>query len=83
MKYFASFTANNGNTWNREPYEFSNKQEAIKTIKEIAKGNHFCASGNESTYRVWDENDICIAAGTLLGFRQQWQVDKEKIGEQI
>lgn len=41
--YYANFCAN-GNTYNREPYEYTNKREAIKDIRYIAKENTFARS---------------------------------------
>lgn len=79
MKYFASFTANNGSTSNIEPYEFTNKAKAIKGIKAIVAGEHFLQTGNKSTYCVWNENEICVAQGTLNDIRT-WRREDEAIG---
>ena len=79
MKYFASFTANNGSTSNSEPYECTNKAKAIRSIRAIVAGNHFPQVGNQSSYCVWNENEICVAQGTLYGCGQ-WRKDGEAIG---
>ena len=79
MKYFASFTANNGSTSNIEPYECINKAKAVKSIRAIVAGNHFPQLGNRSSYCVWDENGICIAQGTLHDYGW-WEKDREAIG---
>lgn len=82
MKYFARFTANNGNTYNKEPYEYTNKRKTIVDIKHIAEGNHSYQKGNTTRYCVWDENDICVAAGAIhdLGW---WSKDTDAVGMNI
>lgn len=79
MKYFASFKANNGSTYNVEPYEFTSKAKAIKGIKAIVAGEHFQQPSNVSTYCVWDENEICVAQGTLNDIRT-WRRNEEAVG---
>lgn len=79
MTYFASFTANNGSTSNTKPYEFASKAKAIKDIKAIVAGEHFPQQGNKSSYCVWDENEICVAQGSLYGCGQ-WRKDEEAVG---
>ena len=36
--YYASYTTNNGSTYNSKPYIYNNKREAIRSIREIARG---------------------------------------------
>lgn len=79
MTYFASFTANNGGVYSGEPYEYTSKAKAIKDIRAKVVGYHYKQQGNKSTYCVWDENDICVAQGTLYGFGQ-WRRDEDAIG---
>lgn len=79
MKYFASFKANNCSTYNVEPYEFTNKAKAIKGIKAIVAGEHFQQPGNWSSYCVWDENEICVAQGTLNDIRT-WRRNDKAVG---
>lgn len=79
MTYYASFTANNGSTSNAEPYEYTSKAKAIKSIKAIVAGEHFQQTGNQSTYCVWDENEICVAQGTLSDIRT-WRRNEEAVG---
>ena len=79
MKYFASFTANNGSTYNVEPYEFTSKAKAIKGIKAIVAGEHFQQPSNVSTYCVWNENGICVAQGILYDIKS-WRRDDEAVG---
>lgn len=66
-KYFASFSANGGSTYSNKPYEYSNKKEAIRSIKSILRSNHFRQPYNTSRYTVWDENNILVASGSLNG----------------
>ena len=35
MKYYATFIANNGNTWLQTPWEYTNKAKAILETPEI------------------------------------------------
>ena len=81
-KYYAIFSANNHSTYPSEPYEYTNKEEAIKSIKRIVRGNHFWQCFNRSSYIVWNSNDVIIASGSIndLGW---WSVDKDAIGENI
>lgn len=82
MKYYASFSANNNSTFPSEPYEYTNKAEAIKKIKKIVRGNHFWQRFNRSSYVVWTSNGVIIASGSIndLGW---WSVDKDAIGDNI
>ena len=82
MKYYATFTANNGSTYTREPYEFTNKEKAITTIKSLMKAEHFAQLCNKSTYCVWDENDKCVAKGALYD-KGRWVKDEDAIGRNI
>lgn len=50
IKYFGFFMANDGNTYNREPYEFTSLKTAKKTMRSIALGNVF--PGNKGWYRI-------------------------------
>lgn len=80
MKYYAFFVANNGCTYNKVPYIYANKRDAIANIKKIVKAEHFQQAGNESRYMVRDENGICVAAGTVHGTKMWWSVDHDVIG---
>lgn len=80
MKYFAEFRANGGSTYNREPYEFTDKREAIRFIKSLCRANHFQQRCNSSSYCVWDEKDLIVAQGNIYGFGK-WSVDKFAIGK--
>lgn len=62
--YYANFCAND-NTYNREPYEYANKREAIKDIRYRAKANTFAGSRawvsvtdetGEEVYHAWIRN---------------------------
>jgi hypothetical protein len=59
MKYYGYWSANNNNSYNREPYESNNKRTLAKDMKAIAKGNTF--SGNHGKWEVYagqpDENN--------------------------
>lgn len=79
MKYHAYFSANDGSTYNVEPYEYTNKKKAIASIKRIVRANHFQQSYNRSRYSVLDENGIYVAVGALhdCGW---WSVDHDIIG---
>ena len=57
MKYYADFSTSNG-TYNNESYEFSNKKEAIKLIREIGISNTFI--GGSVNISVTDNNGTII-----------------------
>lgn len=82
MKYYASFSANNGSTILSEPYEYTNKAIAIKDIKRIVRGEHFQQPYNRSSYTVWDSNGLIIASGSLNG-KGWWSVYEHEIGTKI
>lgn len=82
MKYYASFSANNGSTSNMEPYEYTNKKEAIKDIKSIVKGNHIFQPYNSSKYLVWDSNDKIVASGYING-NGWWSINEDEIGTNV
>lgn len=63
MKYFASYTTNNGSTYNGKPFEYTNKREAIKSIREIARGETF--AGNHGCVTVKDENGETVYEGRV------------------
>lgn len=81
-KYYAIFSANNHSTYPSEPYAYTNKAEAIKSIKKIVRGYHFWQPFNRSSYIVWNSTGVIIASGCIndLGW---WSVDKDAIGENI
>jgi len=67
--YYGYWGANNG-SGNREPVKFTNKKEAIKTMRSIAKGNVF--AGNTGWWRVCNhagacEYQDCGTTGTVRG----------------
>ena len=37
--YHAYFTANNGATYHNKPFSYTNKKTAIRSIREICRGN--------------------------------------------
>ena len=59
-KYFADMSVNNG-THFIKPLEGTNWRKLAKEISQSARGN--CFLGSEFSWKVWDENDIVIAAG--------------------
>lgn len=65
MKYYATFTANNGNTWQQKPWEYTNKRKAIREIRATLRSEHFQQTGNKSTYEVYDEKGNTITRGSL------------------
>ncbi len=73
------FSANGGSTYNTEPYEYTNKREAIASIKAIVASEHFQQSCNVSSYYVVDANGIYVAAGYLHD-KGWWTVDHDIIG---
>lgn len=83
MKYFASFRANNGSTFPRRAFEYSNKKEAIKDIRERVLGEHFWGGSSISEYTVWDENGICVDSATLYGNSERFLHDEMYIGSRI
>lgn len=82
MKYYATFKANGGSTYNAKPYEYTNKASAIRDIRSIVYSNHLQQPCNRSTYCVYDGNGICIASGALND-RGWWSVNREEIGTKI
>lgn len=59
--YHAYFTANNGATYHNKPFSYTNKREAIKSIREICRGN--LSQGEKGTVTVFmvpnDRADDC------------------------
>lgn len=82
MRYFASYSANNGSSYNNAPYEYTNKAKAIKDIKSIVRGNHFHQHGNSSKYLVWDEDGTIVASGRFND-NGWWSVNEDEIGRNI
>ena len=82
MRYFASFVANGGSTYNNRPYEYSNKKVAIKDIRSIVYGNHFQQPYNTSRYMVWNDDGIIVASGYLHG-NGCWSINYDEIGQRI
>lgn len=62
MKYYADFITSNG-TYNNESYEFNNKREAIKSIREIGIANAFI--GGSVNVSVEDKNGNVIYKNTI------------------
>lgn len=79
MKYYATFSANNGNTYNESPYVYTNKRKAVAEIRSIVDGEHFRQVGNTSRYAVRDENGIYVAVGSIHD-RGWWSVNHDVIG---
>lgn len=79
MKYFATFSANNGSTYLPKAWEYTNKAKAISEIKAAVVGSHYNRCGNKSTYMVTDNDGVVVAAGALhdCGW---WSVDHDIIG---
>ena len=63
MTYYANYTTNNGSTYNSTPFVYNNKREAIRSIREIARGETF--AGNRGRVSVVDENGAVIYEGTV------------------
>lgn len=63
MKYYADFSTSNG-TYNSESYEFNNKREAIKSIREIGTANTFI--GGSVNVSVADNNGTLIYEKTIF-----------------
>ena len=63
MKYYADFSTSNG-TYNNESYEFNNKREAIKSIREIGIANTFI--GGSVNVSVADNNGALIYEKTIF-----------------
>ena len=82
MRYYAIFSANNHSTYPSEPYEYTNKAEAIKSIKKIVRDNHFLQRFNRSSYVVWNSDGVIIASGGIND-NGWWGVDKYLIGKNI
>lgn len=60
MKYYANMHVNNGTCYcNR--LEGTNKNKLAKEIAKSARAN--CFVGNEYTWKVWNEDQIIVAAG--------------------
>lgn len=53
--YYADFGANNNSTYNRDPYEYTNKREAIRSIRKICVGNVF--EGSTGWVRVYTDRE--------------------------
>ncbi len=67
MKFLASYSANRSNTYSNSCYDFTTLSQAVKTIKEIVKGEHQQAVGNISRCSVSDENGNIVWAGSIHG----------------
>ena len=63
MHYYASYTTNNGSTYNSNPFVYNNKREAIKSIRAIARGETF--AGSRGWVSVVDENGATIYEGAV------------------
>jgi hypothetical protein len=64
VKYIGSWSANNGSSYGGG-YEFTNKKEAIKTMRDISRGNTF--AGNVGRWHVTEAESLeGIAAGTTV-----------------
>lgn len=63
MKYLANYTTNNGNTYNPNPFEYTNKREAIKSIREIARGETF--AGQHGSVTVTTEDGAIVYEGRV------------------
>lgn len=83
MKYFARFRANNGNTYSAGAYEFTNKQKAVKAIRESVEANHYQQYGNRSSYVVWSEDGIIVASAVCCDNNLRWYIRHDEIGDRI
>lgn len=83
MKYFARFRANNGSTYSAEAYEFTNKQKAVKAMRESVEANHFQQHGNRSSYEVWNEDGIIVASAVCCDHNLRWYIRHDEIGGHI
>ena len=61
-KYFGLWSTNS--SFILSPYEYTNKKEAIKDIKEICRGN--IASGGTGQWQVENGKGELIASGTII-----------------
>ena len=75
MKYYANFLTNNGSRF-MNPVEFTNKKEAIKYIKNVAKSEYYVCAGGKCSYRVDDENGNNVEYGSLSGFSNRFHIEK-------
>lgn len=75
MKYYANFLTNNGSRF-MTPVEFTNKKEAIKYIKDVAKSEYYVQVGGHCSYRVDDEHGNNVEYGSLSGFSSRFHVEK-------
>lgn len=62
MTYTASYTTNNGSTY-AGGFEYTNKREAIKSIREICAGETFV--GNVGRVRVVNEDGESVYDGSV------------------
>lgn len=53
--YYATYLTNNG-THPMYPYEFTNKDEAVRAIRKIAKGETFI--GGHASVKVWSDGQF-------------------------
>lgn len=60
-KYFANFSCNNGTTL-MKAMESTNKKKLAQSISASARAE--CFHGNCFTWRVWDEKEEIVAAGS-------------------
>lgn len=66
-RYKATFTANNGSTYCRNPYEYLTLKQALTDIRAIVKSIHCRQSYNRSTYEVRDLDGKVVARGEYVG----------------
>ena len=70
MKYYANFNANNGTSWIND-MEFTNKAEAIRSVRETAEGERF--HNNSCSWYVKDESGNEIANGGMTSTGKRYR----------
>lgn len=68
--YYGYYSINHGQTYNRDPYEYSNLREARSDMRAIARGN--CPAGSRGAWWITDSidsdscpDDITVASGRV------------------
>lgn len=75
MKYYANFHTSSGTQY-MKPIEFTNKKEAIKYIKDVAKSEYYATIGGYCSYYVNDENGNNVEYGKLYGLSNRFMKEK-------
>ncbi len=72
--YFGEFR--NGVTWTERPYEYTSKSVAIKSIKDMMKGNHQ-GGWSTSKCRVWHYEE----SGRVLDYAGQLRFNDHVVND--